>query len=79
MQALKLMGKRINLTSVGNFCEAEIFVIKQQLAKISSHEKSFLQTFLADDKLRKPTTLSSSSGSHNFQSRQFQLYTPACT
>ena len=50
------------------FCEAEIFVIfviKHQLAKISSGENFFLQKFYADDELRKPSTLSSSRRTSN--------------
>ena len=42
-----------------------IFAIKHQLAKISSRENFFLQKFLADDKLRKPSTMSSSRGISN--------------
>ena len=42
--------------------------------KISSREKSFLQKFLADDKLRKPTTLSSSSGSHNLTEQKIDSF-----
>ena len=53
---------------VGNFHEAEIFAIfaiKHQLVKISSCEHFFLQTFLADNKLRKLSTMSSSRGTSN--------------